>query len=285
MFRVLFVGLIVALAASSSAHAQDREQTLADIRQELSVLFVEMQRLKRELSTTGGVSTQAVGGSTLERLNTIEAEMQRLTSKTEQLEFRIDSVVRDGTNRIGDLEFRLCELEDGCDISKAGQGGTLGGVTVGTGANTGTLPTQTDQGTDTDAVDDGVQLAVGEQADFDSAVAALDEGSHAAAASQFAAFLDNYPGSPLTTDARLMRGAALEAAGENTQAARAFLDAFSAEPNGAQAPEALFLLGRSLGRIGQVEEACVTLSEVSLRFPGGQAASDAEAERQRLTCS
>jgi TolA-binding protein len=82
----------------------------------------------------------------------------------------------------------------------------------------------------------------------------------------------------------LLRGAALEASGENTQAARAYLDAFSAEPNGAKAPEALYLLGRSLGRIGQVDEACVTLSEVSVRFPGGQAASDAQAERQRLAC-
>ncbi len=33
--------------------AAQQDQTLADIRQELSVLFVDVQRLKRELSTTG----------------------------------------------------------------------------------------------------------------------------------------------------------------------------------------------------------------------------------------
>jgi tol-pal system protein YbgF len=283
MVRLLSVVLFVALL--TGAHAQNREQTLADIRQELSVLYVEIQRLKREMSTTGGVSTQSVGGSTIDRLNAIEAEMTRLTALTEQLEFRIDSVVRDGSNQIGDLEFRLCELEADCDIASLGQGTTLGGVTPTTGAASGTLPsTQTGLGTDTGSLGDGIELAVGEQADFDAATAALEDGSHSAAASQFAAFLDNYPGSPLTTDARLLRGAALEASGENTQAARAYLDAFSAEPNGAKAPEALYLLGRSLGRIGQVDEACVTLSEVSVRFPGGQAASDAQAERQRLAC-
>ncbi len=40
------------LGAAVPVLAQD--QTLADIRQELSVLSVEVQRLKRELSTTGG---------------------------------------------------------------------------------------------------------------------------------------------------------------------------------------------------------------------------------------
>lgn len=282
------VCVFLSLALVTGAHAQDRNQTLADIRQELSVLYVEIQNLKRELSTTGGVSAQSVSGSTIDRVNAIEAEMTRLTSLTEELQFRIDRVVRDGSNQIGDLEFRLCELEADCDIGALGQGSTLGGVAPATNA-TGTTPqTATiDQssGTDAGTVEDGVQLAVGERADFDAAMAALQNGSHAAAADQFAAFLANYPGSPLSTEARLMRGTALEQAGENTQAARAFLDAFSVDPNGAKAPQALFLLGRSLGRIGQVEEACVTLAEVGVRFPGGQAASDANSERARLSCS
>lgn len=278
---VRLLSFVVALVLVTGTQAQSQDQTLADIRQELSVLYVEIQKLKRELSTTGGVSTQSVGGSTIERLNAIEAEMTRLTSLTEQLQFRIDSVVRDGTNQIGDLEFRLCELEPNCDIGSLGQGTTLGGVAPST---SGSGVIQPDPGADTGSVGNGVQLAVGEQADFDSAMAALEAANHAEAAAQFATFLNNYPGSPLTTDARLMRGAALEGAGENTQAARAYLDAFSAEPNGAKAPDALYLLGRSLGRIGQVDEACVTLSEVSIRFPGGQPSADAQAERARLSC-
>ncbi|MEO0372300.1 MAG: tol-pal system protein YbgF [Pseudomonadota bacterium] len=272
-----FLSVLLILTIATATHAQDRTQTLADIRQELSVLYVEIQKLKRELSTTGGVSTQAVGGSTIDRVNTIEAEMTRLTALTEQLQFRIDSVVRDGSNQIGDLEFRLCELEADCDIAALGQGTTLGGVEPTTGGTQQTIQPET--------TTPDVQLAVGEQADFDTAVAALEGGDHAVAAQKFAAFLTNYPGSPLAGGARIMRGAALEADGQNTQAARAYLDAFSVDPNGTKAPEALFLLGRSLGRIGQVEEACVTLAEVGVRFPGGQAATDANAERTRLSCS
>ncbi|MEL6652920.1 MAG: hypothetical protein AAFQ87_19130, partial [Bacteroidota bacterium] len=42
-------------------------ETLADLRQELSVLTVEMQKLRRELSTTGSPNV-VVGGDTLQRV-------------------------------------------------------------------------------------------------------------------------------------------------------------------------------------------------------------------------
>ena len=113
--------LIVALLVTAApAVAQDRAKTLADIRQELSVLYVEIQKLRRELSTTGGVNSNLSGTNALELIDAMEAELQRLTASNEALTNRVDRVVSDGTNRIGDLEFRLCELESGCDIASLG---------------------------------------------------------------------------------------------------------------------------------------------------------------------
>ena len=110
MRRALALALVLALAAPfSPALAQGREETLADIRQELSVLWVEIQRLRTELSTTGS-PTGVSGGDTIARIDAIESELRRLTNATEELQIRVDRVVMDGTNRIGDLEFRLCEL-------------------------------------------------------------------------------------------------------------------------------------------------------------------------------
>ncbi len=121
-----FVVLAMAFGPSQNASAQSPDdQTLADIRQELSVLYVEVQRLRRELSTTGSPQIALPSGG-LERLDALEAELARLTEKTERLEFRIDQIVTDGTNRIGDLEFRLVELEGG-DLSQLGETSTLGG--------------------------------------------------------------------------------------------------------------------------------------------------------------
>jgi len=263
---------ILLLAGLSGSPVAAQDQTLADIRQELTVLFVEVQRLKRELSTTGAAGAN-VGNDTLQRVDLIERELRRLTSKTEELEFRISSVVRDGTNRVGDLEFRLCELEAGCDIAALGETPMLGGEISAVA-----LP-------DTEAQPDDTELAVGEQADFDRAVAALDAGDYQSAATQFATFTATYIGGPLSAEAHFLRGEALTGLGDTPAAARAYLNSFSGEPHGRRAPDALVRLGVSLGALGQVTEACVTLGEVAARFPGAVQVAQAEAERQQLGCS
>jgi len=280
MRRLLKPLALVLALAPAAAPAQEAE-TLADIRQELTVLFVELQKLKRELSTTGGVA-QPEGGPLLDRANAIETQVQRLTAKTEELEFRIDRVVRDGTNRLGDMEFRLCELEPDCDIANLDEGSTLGGIAPQTGAQTGAQATSPETETETGAEP---QLAVGEREDFAEAEDAHDEGEHARAAELFAGFLDSYPGSPLGDRARLLRAHALEADGQQSAAARAYLEAFSAAPDGPEAAEALTRLGRALGRLDQAEEACVMLGQVAARYPDSPQVPEAEAEMARLGCS
>lgn len=283
-FSLLLAGSVATVLAlvPVSTHAET-DQTLADIQQELSVIFVEIRKLNRELSTTGGVGGVSVGDTVLDRVAAIESEVQRLTQKTEHLEFRIESVVRDGTNRIGDLEFRLCELQSDCDIGTLEPGELLGGEALSTGSgSTTSVISDPDPAGDTAG---GVELAIGEQADFDAASAQLEAGAYEDAAAQFARFQLNYPGSPLGAEAGLRRGEALESSGDLPGAARIYLDTFSAEPNGPMAAEALYLVGRSLGRLGKTQEACVTLSEVPLRFPNATAATDAQSAQQQLGCA
>lgn len=271
MNRVLMIALVaMAVAGPRGAYAQS--ETLADIRQELTVLNVELQRLRRELSTTGAPSVSVGGGEMLERINTIESELQRLTSKTEEIEFRIDRIVQDGTNRIGDLEFRLVELEGG-DVTQLGEVSTLGG---------GELPVTQPSAP---AEQPQTQLAAQEQADFDRAKAALAEGSFRAAADQFATFNQTYPGGPLAVESDLRRGQALEALGDVRESARAYLSAFTLDPDSPFAAEALYRLGAGLGRLGQTNEACLTLEEVAVRFPASPFVAEANAARQNLACA
>jgi tol-pal system protein YbgF len=272
MGRLKALILATCLAFPGASFAQDA-QTLADIRQRLTTLYVEVQKLRQELNTNG-TATGTGGGSALERLTSIEGELQRLTSKTEELEFRVNRVVKDGTNRIGDLEFRLCELEDGCDIGSLGDTSSLGGVDA-----QGTAPVATPTPST-----DGPALAIGEQADFERAQGALASGDFRSAADQFAAFVQTYPGGPLTAQSHLKRGEALEQLGETTDAARAFLEAFSANPSGDVAPRALFKLGANLGALGQTVDACTTLAEVGVRFPSAPAVHEANAAMRKLGC-
>lgn len=270
MLRV--IAMVLALAApAGAAYAQD--QTLADIRAELSDLYGDVSALRAELVVSGLAGQGVTGATPLDRLNSIEAELTRLTSKTEELEFRITRITRDGTNRIGDLEFRLCELEEACDIGQLGETPFLGGVDVEPTAPAVETPVAT-----------GPALAIGESQDFERAQAALASGDFRGAADLLATFNETYPGSPVATQAHILRGKAFEGLGEMTNAARAYLAAFSGNPEGPAAPEALFRLGQSLGALGQTQDACVTLGEVPVRFPGAREVGDAQAAMANLGC-
>ena len=268
-----FASWVMALGLVLPVMAQAQDTTLADLRQELSTLYIDIQNLKSELTASGALTQGSAGNTPLERLDSIEAQLQALTSKTEELEFRINRITVDGTNRIGDLEFRICELEEGCDISALGDTPTLGGVDNGA-----VVPPVTP------VTPPSGDLAVNEQADFERAQAALAAGDFRGAADQFTAFGTSYPGSPLSADALFGKGEALEAAGEVSDAARAYLESFSAAPTGQTAPDALFKLGQSLGQLGQTPDACVTLAEVGTRFPGAPAVLEAQSVMRNLGC-
>ncbi len=260
------------MCGATTAVAQDA--TLGDIRQQLGALFSDIQGLRGELSTSGALSAGISGNTPLDRLNAIESELTRLTGLTEQLEFRINRVTTDGTNRIGDLEFRLCEVEPGCDIGTLGETPSLGGVD-----NAASVPAPAPAPTS------APQLAVGESQDYQRAQEALATGDFRGAADLLATFGTTYPGSTLSEQAALMRGQALDNLNETPDAARAYLEAFSGAPEGPVAAEALFRLGVALGGVGQVQDACVTLNEVAVRFPTSSFVAEAANARVGLGCT
>jgi tol-pal system protein YbgF len=276
MLRRLLVCAALVLTSASATLAQEQDPTLADIRQELTILHVEVQRLRRELSTTGSPQIDVGGSTALERMDAIEGELRRLTATTEQLGLRINRVVDDGTNRVGDLEFRLCELEQDCDIGALGDTPSLGGEVLGLGS----APAQT-------PIADGAQtsLALSEQSDFDRAMAAFETGAYADASMQFEAFLATYPGGPLSSEAHFWHGEAEAAQGAWSMAARAYLDSFSGAPDAPRAAESLLKLGTSLDRLGQRDDACRTIAEVELRYPFSLIVQDARSAMLNIGCN
>ncbi len=272
MRRLILCALLLLPGIASA----QQDETLADIREELSALFTEVQSLRDELSSTGSARLDLSGTSALERIDAMEAELRRLTGQTEELEFRINRVVSDGTNRVGDLEFRLCELEPNCDIGTLGETPTLGGDAADTPAPR-TAPAPRPSA--------GAQMAVGEQDDFDRAKEALDSGSFRSAADLFQAFAETYTSGPLTIEAHFLRAQALSQLGDDAEAARAYLDAFSGDPQGPFAPEALLNLGLKLETLNQRADACATLGEVTTRYPESASSVEAQTARADIGCS
>ena len=266
--------------------AQDRAQSLADVKVELAQLASDFNALKQELITSGAASNGSAGADPLARMDAMEAELSRLTAKTEKVQLKLSAVVADGTNRIGDLEFRLCELTEGCDPSALPDTPELGAAA--SDAPSPAPNTTPDATAPADAATpdtgSGPEMAVNEQADFDRAQAVLASGDFRTAADLFATYEATYPGGALAQKAGVRRGDALDQTGEKAKAARAYLDAFSGAPSGTDAAEALTKLGQSLGKLGQTPEACVTLAEVGKRFPGDAQDANARTAMQGLGC-
>ena len=269
----------LALAAGPVA-AQDG-QSLADIRSELNQLSAELQSLRGQLVASGPAGFAAAGGdSAIDRMNAMEARLAQLTGQTEQLQNRIDRVVKDGTTRIGDIEFRLCEMEEGCDL------GSLTTPPLGEQGRSAPLPPSDQQGALAPARTPSAGAATAaEKADFDRAREVLGQGDFRPAADLFAAVAKTHAGGPLTAEALFLRGAALDSAGDLDGAGLAWLESFAANPNGPQAPDALLGLSRAMSAKGGPTEGCFYLQEITSRFPAAPQAAAAETRMAEAGCA
>ncbi len=271
-FKLGALALAGALAFGAPAGAAE---TLADIKAELTILNGQIDQLRAELVRSGAVGGLPTDPATaLTRLDQLEAELRRLTDRVDVLTNDVTRITADATNHVGDIEFRLTELEGGDTSVKPTPAPLGGGVTR---PRPRPLAPQV-------APEGASPLVATEKSEFDAAVAAADAGDNAKAAELFASFLDDYPGGPLSTEAQYRRGEALAAQEDWRGAARSYLDAFSGAPQDPRAPHALYQLAVSLGKLGQTNEACLTLSEVDSRYPGSEVAGDVAAERQALAC-
>lgn len=270
-------------------------RTLADLRADLKALAAELKALRAELNASGAAGFQAAGGdSAIDRMNAMERDLARLTGEAERLRKRIDQVVRDGTNRIGDIEFRLCEMEDGCDLGalttptlgdqSAGPGGVVGGVVGGTVAAAGPA-TGHPAGADPVTPSAGVPLTAAERRSFEAASAAMQQGDFPRAAELFAAFARTHADSPAAAEAQFLRGAALDSAGDAKGATAAWLSAFAAAPTGPRAADALLGLSR-VAAVGKAPSAgCLYLTELTTRFAGTPQADEAERRSTAANCA
>lgn len=266
------VALAATLALSAPAHAAE---TVADIKAQLTVLNNQIGQLRDELvrrSAANGLP--AAPATALTRLDQLEAELKSLTDRVDVLTNDIQRIVGDASNQVDDIQFRLTELEGGDPGPRANPTPQLGGGLTGPRPRPAAPEAPADTGS----------MAVAEQSDFDAAVAVADGGDNARAAAMLGQFLETYPGGPLTTEAQYRRGEALAATGDWKGAARSYLDAFSGAPQDENAPQALYKLGVSLGKLGQTHEACLTFAEVDNRYPNSDVAAQVASEQQALAC-
>ncbi|MDB6176425.1 tetratricopeptide repeat protein [Paracoccus sp. Z330] len=272
--------LLLTLIMACLTPAAAQEPNLADLRGDLNQLRNELQSLRSELVASGAAGFQAAGGdAAIDRMNAMERHLTYLTDRVEQLQNRVRRIVADGTRRIDDIEFRLCEMDETCDLG-ALTTPDLGGLAAGGAASPQVGPAQS--GVET--APPGKATTNAEQADFDLARAALNDGDFQRAAQLFGEVAENHAGGPLTAEALFLRGAALDSLGDSSGAAAAWLEGFAASPDGPRAAESLLGLARVIASDGDATASCLYLAEIPARFPGSDAAQEAERRMTVLNC-
>jgi tol-pal system protein YbgF len=260
---------ILAVAGPAYPQIWTGASSTDDLQYRLSVIDAELADIRARLGvapSAGGGATGAGGDATL-RLNRLEAELRKLTGKIEQMEFKQRSVAEDATRRFGDIEFRLTELEGG-DISVLAPVLPLGGGGAGS------------------VIAAGPEVSISERGDLDRAIEDVEQGRFDLGEDRLRGFLTAYPGSPLRGEALYWLGESQFVRGAFQNAARSYLNGYSTDRGSAIAPKNLYRLGVTLGRLGQLNEACLTLREVRNQFPAGPAdiLNAADDESSALNC-
>lgn len=213
----------------------------------------------------------AGGADTVVRQQKLEEELRRLNGRIEELEHRLQRIADDAAKRIGDLEAQLFELQGG-DPSLLGAPAPLGGLASDApagGTGNGNAP----------------QVAVSEQAAFDAAVRKIQTGDPAGGRAALSAFLQAYPGTPLQGPVQHWQAESWYLSGDYRRAAQVYLSNVTQFPKGDQASDSLIGLALSLEKLGQIDEACLTLAEAPRRSPNdAEAIARAASERERLQC-
>lgn len=273
------VALAAAISAGGLAIAQvwTGSSSTDDLQYRLSIIDAELADIRARLGVAPGQKpgqkpaggTGGVAGDAMVRIDRLEAELQRLTGLMEQIQFEQRRIAEDAAQRFGDIEFRLTELEGG-DTSAIPAVTPLGGIQQGGAPQVAVSP----------------EVSVSERGDLDRAIDDVKKGRFDQGEDRLRQFLNAYPGSPLEGEAFYWLGESQFIRGAFQNAARSFLDGYNRNRTGPNAPNSLYKLGVSLGRLGQVSEACLTLREVRKQFPTGPAEllDAADAESRSLNC-
>ncbi|GGD58059.1 hypothetical protein GRI62_01735 [Erythrobacter arachoides] len=222
-------------------------------------------------TTDTSPSTSALTG-VLERLESIEQQVARLTAATEVNE-----------NALSAMEARLAALEGGRAAVSAQPGSisTPSGAiaTPGAGSGSAALPSPPPQGTPAPtptpapaatpsparvaAVAAITKPVTGDQGEdeYTYGFRLWDAGFFPEAQQQLALYLERYPSHRMASYGRNLLGRAFLDAGDARGAATHFFENYQNDPQGARAGDSLLFLAQSMIALGDTRRACIALAE------------------------
>lgn len=261
------------------AWAQNAE--VGGLIQRLERMETTMQDIQREVFRSGGgrsLSTSRDGGGATARrgsgtsevrISEIEGAMADLTSAVELIGHQVDVLETRLDKLVGDIDFRLSQIERSLNALGAGGGGAPAPTSVG--------PAPT-----TAPADRTAAIVPKPVIERDPPRGVLPEGTpderyafartlltrldYDAAETAFAEFLREHSDHALAGNAQYWLGETFYVRGNYSEAASAFIEGYQRFPDGSKAPDNLLKLAMSLAALGQKSDACATFAELLSRF-------------------
>ena len=202
-----------------------------------------------------------------QRIDALDAQLRILRGEIEQLQNSTEGLTRQQRDFYSALDRRITALEASGKASAANAA-----VGAGSGTPTGAGPVAS-----TDSSGAG-----NDQAAYDRAFGALKAGNYSDAITQFKAFLQHFPQSPLDDNAQYWIGEAYYVMRDYDSAASAFRAVGEHYPDSRKAPDALLKLGMTQYDQQHVEDARGTLKQVVQRYPNSDAAKLASSQLARI---
>ena len=254
-------------------------------------------------------SAGTAAGQTEARLGQLETELRRLNGVIEEQGFRITQL-RDQLEKVqGDTEFRLNTLESGRS-SPAFQQNTWGQSQQpaqpytppagqdpnqwygSAGSEMRTPPPSQGYNFPNNGphiqppVSGGSYTIDGATGAYDQAFQTIQSGDFVRAETLFRDFLSRYPDHKLAGNAKYWLGETFYVRGLYEDAARQFAEGYQTYPKSSKGPDNLLKLALSLSAINRVDDACVTLSQLTADYPNASSTIQgrADKERSRLKC-
>ncbi len=297
---------IAIVFGSGPAEAQENEiRALYDRidRLEQSLIDVQSQVYRGEpppataAPGAGGANPNVAARQSI-RITELEGEIRNLTGQLEELRFLVEQTKTRVDKLVEDIDFRLTSIERNM-AAQTGQGATSGslpraaprpkGVAVVTtqGASpkslgqvapsdlAGAAPARTSDAPADAALPEG---SLKEQYDF--AHSLLRQGKYDEAERAFVQFVASYPDDPLAGNAQYWLGESYYARKDYQRAASAFLAGYQKFHDNPKAADNLLKLSMTLAAMGQKEEACAALGQLSEEYPDASTAIKRRAKNQ-----
>ncbi|GGA85388.1 tol-pal system protein YbgF [Arenimonas soli] len=268
---VCVLAVVAALVAATSATpAQAQRLSLAE-----RVTLLENQA-NAENRSAGQANLEAQN-----RITQLQAEVSGLRNQIETLTHEIEQLKQRNRDQYVDLDSRLQRLEGGAPVAATPNSPVAAPATPAAPAQADAAPVSASANAGADASAPADPAA--EEAAYQAALDALVERFEAdQSARQFEAFIRDYPASPLVPNAWYWLGESYYVTQNYDLALEAFQSLLAGYPGSRKEADALLKVGYCQVALGQRATGEDTLRDVSVRFPGSEAAAKAQSRLRTL---